>query len=48
MELSFIFNISTKSRIAPPNGNVFTTRVSDVNRISNKQDIQSIILNESF
>ena len=35
-----------KIRIAPPNGNVFTTRVSDVNRISNKQDIQSIILNE--
>lgn len=35
-----------KIRIAPPNGNVFTTRVSDINRISNKQDIQSIILNE--
>ena len=35
-----------KSRIAPPNGNVFSMRVNDVFRISNKQDLQSIILNE--
>ena len=35
-----------KSRIAPPTGNVFSMRVNDVFRISNKQDLQSIILNE--
>lgn len=35
-----------KSRIAPPNGLVFTTRVNDIWNMSVKEDIQSIILNE--
>ena len=35
-----------KSRIYPPNGLVFTTRVQDVNRYSNREDIRNLILNE--
>ena len=35
-----------KSRISPPNGLVFTMRVQDVNRYSNREDIRNLILNE--
>ena len=35
-----------KSRISPPNGLVFTTRVSEVNQIQNKYDIQELLINE--
>ena len=35
-----------KSRICPPNGLVFTIRVSDVFNYTNKEDIQDLILNE--
>jgi len=35
-----------KTRISPPNGRVFTNRVSDVNRYSNIGEIRKLILNE--
>jgi hypothetical protein len=35
-----------KSRISPPNGLVFTTRVSDVNHYLNRDNIRDLILNE--
>ena len=35
-----------KSRICPPNGLVFTTRVSDVQRYTHREDVQDLILNE--
>jgi hypothetical protein len=35
-----------KSRICPPNGLAFTFRVSDLNRISDGQELRNIILNE--
>ena len=35
-----------KSRICPPNGLVFTTRVSDVNNITSREDIRDLILND--
>ena len=35
-----------KSRISPPNGLVFTTRVSDVNHYLNRDNICDLILNE--
>tara|TARA_Y100001958_G_C21185227_1_gene514427 strand:+ start:127 stop:1143 length:1017 start_codon:yes stop_codon:yes gene_type:complete len=35
-----------KSRICPPNGLAFTTRVSDVNRITDGWELRNLILNE--
>ena len=35
-----------KNNIVPPNGRVFTTRVQDVMRITNKRELQQLIINE--
>ena len=35
-----------KSRICPPNGLVFTTRVSDVNHYTNRDNLRDLILND--
>tara|TARA_B100000686_G_scaffold352201_1_gene453364 strand:+ start:1177 stop:2241 length:1065 start_codon:yes stop_codon:yes gene_type:complete len=35
-----------KSRICPPNGLVFTTRISDINHYTNKDDLKDLILND--
>ena len=35
-----------KSRICPPNGLVFTTRVSDVNHYTSRENLRDLILNE--
>jgi len=35
-----------RTRICPPNGRVFTTRVSDVNRYTSREDTRNLILNE--
>tara|TARA_B100000214_G_scaffold134045_1_gene95313 strand:- start:1130 stop:2197 length:1068 start_codon:yes stop_codon:yes gene_type:complete len=35
-----------KSRICPPNGLVFTTRVSDVNSYTNKDNLRDLLLND--
>ena len=35
-----------RSRICPPNGQVFTTRVSDVNRYTNRDELRNLLLND--
>jgi len=35
-----------KSRICPPNGLVFTTRVSDVNHYTNRDELRDLLLND--
>ena len=35
-----------KSRICPPNGLVFTTRVSDVNHYTNRDELRNLLLND--
>ena len=35
-----------KSRICPPNGLVFTTRVSDVNHYTNRDNLRNLLLND--
>ena len=35
-----------KSRICPPNGLVFTTRVSDVNNYTSRDNVRDLILND--
>ena len=35
-----------KSRICPPNGLVFTTRISDINHYTNKDNLRDLLLND--